>query len=144
MPSPKNQHTRRPRGDVNAIRPEWIRCAGVVFDIEWYHDRAEFAAKVDRDHADDEAVTATTDLHERVIRMLTTVSLDLQRENLFHEVMHAVHGVVRPEFTAMPDALDKFAHDIDWEEWFIAVMDAPLVQTLRDNPIATKWMLGGA
>jgi hypothetical protein len=135
----------RPKADANTPRPDWIRCAGTVFDIEWYPTQDELQSAIkEGDLSKDDAVMAVTDRWDNRILMGCWMSLDLQRTNLLHEVMHAIMGVVRPEMDALPDVTVRHADDFDWEEWFCALWDAPLVNTLRDNPSVTKWILGGA
>lgn len=141
-PTPK---TRRPTDDRNAERPDWIRCAGTVFDIEWHDDQKEFLASIDDPTlSQDDNVMALTDAIDRLIKMGTWIGLDRQRENLFHEVMHACLSITGPDMGSMSSSMTKFADEVNWEEWFISQLDGPLVNTLRDNPVATRWMLGGA
>ncbi len=135
----------RPKADANTPRPDWIRCSGAVFDIEWYDSLDELKSKVDDENIRvNPTIHAVTDTWNRIIRMGTWPALDVQRENLLHEVMHACMSVVRGEMDALPEAMAKFPEDTDWEEWYITALDGPLTHTLRDNPLATKWMLGGA
>lgn len=131
---------QRPRKGKDAPRPDWVDVAGRVWDIEWSKTSDDFRDLLKRINfpGDPEDVAAVTDHHKMTIIVNTEVHLNIQRENLLHELMHAVLFGVKAD-----NGDDSKVIDIDWEEHYLSAMDAPLLATLKRNPHVTAWLLAG-
>lgn len=133
---------QRPRKGKDAPRPDWVQIGGRVWEITWYIKPEDFKKRMAdigfNEVLGDDDVAACTDHHHLEIHMRTDMVLTLQRENLLHEIMHAALFGVRPDHGSNMEA-----KDMDWEEFFISMLDSPLLMTLKYNPHVLAWLMAG-
>lgn len=110
-------------------RPTTINVAGRPWTVEWM-GLDDFKRQPGLD--DDNVCGATYGQDLRII-IGTWQAEHIQKENLLHEVLHAI---------MRGGCFDgELSDDLDAEEWMFSGLDSPLLTTLRANPKMLAWLL---
>lgn len=117
------------------VRPDKLLIAGREWTLEWYVSEPEFE-KACYQVDDVKELGAATFQWEMTIRLRTDLHLTLQRENLLHEIMHAILYATRGWGDDDVDTSKR-----DWEEHIVSELDTPLRAFMRDNKEAMRWIL---
>jgi len=106
---------------VNMKKPRKIKIGFYSWKIEWAKEKAE-------------EMYGKTDVMSKVITIYKSPNTQIERETLFHELLHA----------AGEDKYDSIFHFSggDKEENLIRVLSPVLMQVLSDNRELTRYLFG--
>lgn len=83
-----------------------------------------------------------TNNHKLAIWIYEGLSRGMQQETLVHEILHTCISFCTPGIRNVIIGRDKSdVWAFDFEEWFVEVLDAPLLTVMRENPDLMDYLL---
>lgn len=134
------ERVQKPRRGRDAPRPDWIDIGGRLWEIRWHASFDEFRATMSAAgfSGDMTDMAACTNHHGLTIEMCTEIHLQIQRENLLHEIMHAALFGIKAD-----SGEEAEVNKVDWEEHYISMLDVPVLYALKRNPHVLAWLMAG-
>jgi hypothetical protein len=114
-----------PAVKTRVARPTAVRIVGHRWTIDWVDETTM------RNRGLDDNIVGLTFGQTGEILMADWISVDMQRERLLHEIMHACM------FSAVPNGIEFDDH----EEVVLSAIDGPLWATLKNNPKVLAWIV---